>query len=538
MSQSSNYKIFQPILFALVLILGVFLGFRLNQSSNAAFLFTGKTGNSNNKVNQVLNYIEQEYVDTINKNRLTDEAISSLLQNLDPHSAYIPASEVQAMNEPMQGNFDGIGVEFNILDDTIIVVAALSGGPSEALGIKAGDRIVKIEKQNVGGVKIKNNDVLKKLRGVSGTKVSISIKRRGVPKLLDFTIIRGKIPIYSVDVSYMLSAKTGYIKVSRFAATTYDEFMKASNDLLSKGMQNLVLDLRGNPGGYLNTAISICDEFLENGKKIVYTKGKAHAREDYTATSTGSMEKIKLVILIDEGSASASEIVSGAIQDNDRGEIIGRRSFGKGLVQEQSDFPDGSAMRLTIARYYTPTGRCIQKPYIKGDPEDYYNEELTRYQHGELVNADSIHFADSLKFKTPKGKVVYGGGGIMPDVFVPLDTAGRSRFLTEIAVRGTVNQFAITYSDRERKNIQHYSSFTDFNNRFEVSDNMYAEFLKFAIKDSVKPATDKESIAARKTISEQLKALIARNFWRNEGFYSVINKNDAALRAALFELGK
>ncbi|MBL0047565.1 MAG: S41 family peptidase [Bacteroidetes bacterium] len=529
---------FQPFFYALVLALGVFLGYKINQSSNLGMLIPGMKNSGSGKVNQVLNYIEQEYVDTISKARLTDEAITSLLQNLDPHSAYIPASEVQAMNEPMQGNFEGIGIEFNILNDTIIVVAALAGGPSEALGIKAGDRIVKIEAENVGGIKIKNNDVLKRLRGEGGTKVKISIKRRGIAKLMDYTITRGKIPIYSVDAAYMLNNTTGYIKVSRFAATTYDEFLKASDDLLDKGMLSLVLDLRGNPGGYLNTAISICDEFLSSGKKIVYTKGKSHPREDYTATSSGSLEKIKLAVLIDEGSASASEIVSGAIQDNDRGTIIGRRSFGKGLVQQQSDFQDGSALRLTIARYYTPTGRCIQKPYVKGDPEDYYNEEYTRYKHGELVNADSIHFADSLKFITPMGKVVYGGGGIMPDIFVPLDTSVRSRFLTDLIVKGTIGQFAISYSDDERSKLKTYSSYSDFNARFQVNEAMFNRFLKYAEKDSIKTATARDLLVSRKIINEQLKALIARNMWRNEGYYSVMNANDKSIEVALKEVGK
>ncbi len=536
--ESKKHNPFQPLFYALVLIVGVALGFKINQSSSNAFSVPGIRNSASGKVNQVLNYIEQEYVDTISKARLTDEAITALLKNLDPHSAYIPASEVMAMNEPMQGNFEGIGIEFNILNDTIIVVAALAGGPSEALGIKAGDRIVKIEKKNVGGIKITNADVLKKLRGTGGTKVNISIKRIGVAKLIDYTIVRGKIPIYSVESSYMINNTTGYIKVSRFAATTYDEFLKASDALLEKGMKSLVLDLRGNPGGYLNTAISICDEFLENGKKIVYTQGKSHPREDYTATTSGSLEHIKLAVLIDEGSASASEIVSGAIQDNDRGSIIGRRSFGKGLVQQQSEFKDGSALRLTIARYYTPTGRCIQKPYVKGESEDYYNEEYTRYKHGELVNADSIHFADSLKFKTPKGKIVYGGGGIMPDVFVPLDTSVRSRFLTEVMVKGTVNQFAITYSDLERNSLKRYKSYLDFTSQFEVSDAIFSRFLTYAQRDSIKISNPKEIETARKILEQQIKALVARNLWRNDGFYSVMNSGDKSIEAALREVGK
>jgi carboxyl-terminal processing protease len=528
---------YQPFFYSLVLVIGVLLGFKINQSTS--FTSPQRVGGRNaNKVNQVLDYIEQEYVDTINKNRLTETAITSILENLDPHSAYIPASEVQAMNEPMQGNFEGIGIEFNILKDTIIVVAALAGGPSEALGIKAGDRIVKIEKENVGGIKITNNDVLKRLRGAGGTKVNISIKRRGIIRLLEFTITRGKIPIYSVDAAYMINKQVGYIKISRFAATTYDEFLKASDKLLAQGMKNLVLDLRGNPGGYLNTAISICDEFLSTGKKIVYTQGKSHPREDYTATSTGRLEDLKLAILIDEGSASASEIVSGALQDNDRGVIIGRRSFGKGLVQQQSEFKDGSALRLTIARYYTPTGRCIQKPYTKGDSEDYYQEEYTRYKHGELVNADSIHFADSLKFKTPKGKIVYGGGGIMPDIFVPLDTSIRSRFLSELIVKGTLNQFALTFTDMERSNIKQFANPMAFNDTYKISDKVFEELINFANHDSIKLPSNAEKLQIKVTILNQLKALIARNVWRNEGYYQVINTGDKAIEAALREVEK
>ncbi|MCC6691708.1 MAG: S41 family peptidase, partial [Bacteroidia bacterium] len=420
--QPSRKHIYLPIVFSLLLVLGIYIGYEYS------FLNRTSISTTDGKIEKLLNYIQKRYVDTVNKTQLEDKALNALLQSLDPHSAYVNAKEAKAMNEPLQGNFGGIGIEFNIIKDTIRVVAPISGGPSEALGIQAGDMIVKIEGKNSAGVKITNRQVIEQLRGEHNTKVNISIKRRGVKKLIDFTITRGEIPIFSIDVAYMVDAKTGYIKVSRFGATTYDEYMKAFHDLKEKNMQSLIRDLRGNPGGYLNAAVMLADEFLEQGKEIVHTQGRSDKIKVHMATARGEFEKNKLIILIDEGSASASEIVAGAVQDNDRGMIVGRRSFGKGLVQEEKEFEDGSAVRLTIARYYTPTGRCIQKPYNEGT-EAYFSEEMERYDKGELQNADSIKFADSLKFKTPAGKVVYGGGGIMPDVFVPIDTTGRTLYL-------------------------------------------------------------------------------------------------------------
>src|ERR1051325_1020798 len=373
---SNRFKIILPLIFALLLATGIFIGSKLN-FSNQPIAFLHPEKKSSDKLNNVLNFIEEEYVDTVNKEQLTEKAITDLLANLDPHSVYITAKEVQEMREPLEGNFEGIGIEFNIIKDTIRVISVIAGGPSEALGIQAGDKIVNIEKKNVAGIKIKNKDVLGKLRGKGGTEVNVTIMRG--KKLIDYTITRGTIPIYSVDAGYMLDKKTGYIKVSRFAETTYDEFLEKASSLRSKGMQNLVLDLRGNGGGLLQTAVKICDEFLEKGKVIVYTEGKSHPKETITATDHGILTDTKLILLIDEGSASASEIVAGAIQDNDRGMIIGRRSFGKGLVQRETMFSDSSAIRLTVARYYTPTGRCIQKPYGK-DLQDYYSEEYNRYQ--------------------------------------------------------------------------------------------------------------------------------------------------------------
>ncbi len=531
MFQQPKYNSLLPLIFAVVLILGIFIGLKLNQSNTMNSLIATEGVTGNNKINEVLNYIQNEYVDTVNKKQLTDNAIASLLENLDPHSAYIPASDLESTNESLQGNFEGIGIEFNILKDTIIVVSALSGGPSEILGIRAGDRIVKVDGKIVAGVKITNEGVLKKLKGKGGTKVTVSILRRGSNKLIDFNITRDKIPLYSVDVAYMLSDKTGYIKINRFAATTYQEYMDAFNKLTVQGMQNLIIDLRNNGGGYLNTATAIADEFLSNNKMIVYTKGKARPKEEYKATSKGNFEQGKLCVLIDEGSASASEILSGCIQDNDRGIIVGRRSFGKGLVQEQSEFTDGSAIRLTIARYYTATGRCIQKPYKKGDLADYYSEEVHRYEKGELQNADSVHFADTLKYRTPKGKIVYAGGGIMPDVFVPLDTMGRSQYLSNLIFNGVINEFALLYADKNRATLNKYKDVNDFDKKFNIDEALFNSLVVFAEGRKIKK--DEKGISASKAIIEmEIKALIARNIWRNEGFYPIFNKMDKTLTKA------
>lgn len=519
-----------------MLAAGIYIGMRMSEPyrSSRGF-FTFRTGQFN-KLNDVINYISNEYVDTVNSRALVESTIEDMLHQLDPHSSYIPGEDLQAMNEPLEGNFDGIGVEFHIQDDTIMVVSALAGGPSEQLGIQAGDRIIRVEGKNVGGIKITNTQVMQLLRGPSGTMVKVTILRRSTGQTIDFTIKRGKIPIYSVDVGYMLNRETGYIKIGHFADKTYDEYLKAFADLKEKGMQNLILDLRGNPGGYLKTAIQIADEYLPDGKMIVYTEGRNRPKETFRATSRGFFEEGALVILIDEGSASASEIVSGAVQDWDRATIVGRRSFGKGLVQEQSEFPDGSAVRLTVARYYTPTGRSIQKPYTAGY-EQYETELLSRYQHGELLSQDSIKFADSLRYTTPGGKIVYGGGGIMPDVFVPLDTAGTSDYYSEANGKGLINQFAYDYLDLHRKEITEYKDFDAFNQGFHVDDKIYNEFLTYARKSGMKadPAGARISSAIIRT---QLKALIARQIWKNDGFYPVIHSLDQTLRQALELIGK
>lgn len=527
-------RIFFPIILAIMVVIGIFIGSRLDtQTSNHIFSLPASRSNQN-KLNEILNYIEEEYVDTISRKQLTERAIQAFLENLDPHSAYIPAEEFEGLNEPLEGNFDGIGIEFKVLEDTLMVVSVIPGGPSEAVGLKPGDRIIKVEEKLIAGVKIKDSDVLKLLRGKSNTKVNITVLRRGVGKPLPFTITRGKIPIHSVDAAFMVDAKTGYIRISRFAANTFQEYLDAFDKLRKQNVQKLILDLRGNPGGYLTAAISLADEFLENGKMIVYTEGKARPKETYKATVKGQFEKNDLVVLIDEGSASASEILAGAVQDNDRAIVVGRRSFGKGLVQEQVELPDGSAMRLTIARYYTPTGRSIQKPYNNGI-EDYYGEELERYERGELLNKDSIHFTDSLKFTTPKGKIVYGGGGIMPDIFVPIDSTNRTEYLTQITFSGVLNQFALDYADRQRSQLQKFKSFEEFSSRFSVDQTILNQLANYAERNGIKKDS-KGLIRSTPIIKTQIKAYIARSFWGNNGFYQVYLLEDNAFKVAMEQL--
>lgn len=527
---SNRLKIVLPLIFAILLAAGIFIGSKLNFSDQSPARFFMAERRASDKLNQVLNYIEDEYVDTIQKDELVEKAIMEMLHNLDPHSVYLTPKEVTAMHEPLEGNFEGIGIEFNIIQDTIRVISVISGGPSESAGLQAGDKIVKIEGKNAAGIKIRNSDVLSKLRGKGGTKVTISIQRGRSSQLTEYTITRGTIPLYSVDVSYMLSDKTGYLRVSRFAETTHEEFLEHAGKLRAAGMENLVLDLRGNGGGLLSTAIRICDEFLDKDEVIVYTEGKAHPRETVKATRKGILTETRLFVLIDESSASASEIVAGAVQDNDRGTIIGRRSFGKGLVQREAMFSDSSAIRLTVARYYTPTGRCIQKPYDKG-LQDYFSEEYSRYESGELMNEDSIQQKDSLRYVTPKGKVVYGGGGIRPDIFIPLDTIGRTAFLTDLFNKGAFNQFSFDYADRNRKKLEAMGA-EAYRKDFKISDLQRNEFYELAVKLGVK-LDSKQEAESRKLIDNYLKATIARQIWRNDGFYPILNEEDKAVLKAL-----
>ena len=436
------------------------------------------------------------------------------MNKLDPHSAYIPATDRIAANEDLRGNFDGIGVEFNIFHDTIVVVSALSGGPSEALGIQSGDKIVKVDDKNLAGVGVTSTDVMKALKGPRGTEVKVTVLRRD--EELDYSIIRDKIPQYSVDVAYMVDDEIGYIKVNRFAATTFEEFHQALSKLKQKGMTKLVVDLQSNPGGYMNIAIDMADDFLSSGKKIVFTHGKEKKYDSQAlSTSKGDFESGDLIILLNEGSASASEILAGALQDNDRALIVGRRSFGKGLVQSPFDLSDGSELRLTISRYYTPTGRSIQKPYEDGD--EYSRDILSRYNHGEFFHADSIRFNDTLKYTTPNGRTVYGGGGIMPDYFVPLDTTLTSHYLNELYTSTSIQEYTFGYGEQHREELLE-KGFDHFLEKFVVTDRMLADLVQAGERNKVKP--DKKELAKKERLFKvHIKAQIARKLWNNEVFF-------------------
>jgi carboxyl-terminal processing protease len=476
------------------------------------------------KTEQVLDIIKYFYVDTINEKKITDDAIRTMLKDLDPHSTYISPEEMREMNEPLVGKFDGIGIQFNIFNDTILVVQTIAGGPSEKLGLRAGDRIVKIDDQNVASVKITNNEVFKKLRGTKGTKVKVGILRRGVADILDFTITRDQIPLFSVDATYQIAPGIGYIKLARFSDSSVEEFKKALEKLKAQDITSLVLDLSGNGGGYLSRAVELADEFLPEGKKVVYTRGRATVPEDYYSTPTGGWEKGKLVILIDETSASASEIVSGAVQDWDRGLLIGRRSFGKGLVQKPYPLNDGSMIRLTVAHYYTPSGRCIQKPYTSGDDDEYDLDLNNRLKHGELTNVDSIHFNDTTKYFTNAKRLVFGGGGIMPDIFVPFDSSLNSQYFFDLLRKNAFNDFTLDYIDKNRSMLlKEYPDISVFRKNYVLDPKFYSDFIAYAEKQGVK--RDEAGLkTSDKLIKIELKALLARNLWDTDAFYEVMNE--------------
>lgn len=485
------------------------------------------------KFDDVMELVSSRYVDTVDQNQLVEDAIRGFMKDLDPHSEYYTADEYEKMNEPLKGNFEGIGIQFNIIKDTITVVSPISGGPSEKLGINSGDKIVKIGGENVAGIGITNNDVVKQLRGAKGTEVTVTIFRKsGGKKNFDVTIVRDEIPIFSVDASYMLTPDIGYIKVNRFAETTMDEFQEGMAKLGQSKMKHLVLDLRGNSGGYLKTAISLADEFLDDKNLIVYTEGVSSPKREYFSTNKGSFEEGKLVVLIDEGSASASEIVSGAVQDWDRGLVIGRRSFGKGLVQGPFKLRDNSVLKLTTARYYTPTGRCIQRPYDEGIDE-YRQEGKRRMEDGELFSEDSISFADSLKFFTPNKRVVYGGGGIKPDVFVPLDTSMRSDYLGNLISEGILLNFTNEYIDENRPMlVERFETFEEFDEQFQIDAVFMEKFVAYAEKEGVK-RDDVGMATSDKMIRNQLKARIAQGVWKTEGYFRVINQMSDEVQKAI-----
>ncbi|NQX97717.1 MAG: S41 family peptidase [Flavobacteriales bacterium] len=484
------------------------------------------------KFDALFQYINYAYVDSTNDNKLAETAIVAVLKELDPHSVYIPKEELKKMNEPLIGNFEGVGIQFNIFHDTLMVVSPISGGPSEKVGLRAGDKIIEVDGENIAGIGLQNSDVQKKLRGKKGTKVNVSVKRRSVNDILNFTITRDKIPIFSVDASYMATPEIGYIKVNRFAKNTIVEFRKGLDQLHTQNMKHLIIDLRGNGGGYLKTAIQLADEVIGDKKLIVYTEGSKAPKQEYYTTTKGGFEKGKLVVLIDEGSASASEIVSGAIQDYDRGLIVGRRSFGKGLVQKPFTLPDGSAIRLTVARYHTPSGRCIQRPYDNGK-EEYYKEFSRRFKNGEYMSEDSIALPDSLKFETLNSqRTVYGGGGIMPDVFVPIDTTMSSVYFGKVNRKGLLNDFVLDYMDNNRSSLKEkYNDVNTFKSSFNAEKELLDDFIVYAEKNEVEK-NDEQIETSKKLLTIRLKALIARNLWNTSAYFQIANElNDSYLKA-------
>lgn len=475
------------------------------------------------------------YVDSVNEDKLVEDGIRGMLEKLDPHSSYLTAKEVKAANEPLQGNFEGIGVQFNMAEDTLLVIQPVTNGPSEKVGIIAGDRIVKVNDTIIAGVKMPKEEIMKRLRGPKGTKVVLAIVRRGIQDTLTFNVVRDKIPIHTIDAAYMVRPKVGYIRIGSFGAATHDEFVESMNKLMKQGMESLILDLQENGGGYLQTAVKIAEEFLQAGDLIVYTNGRRTQRTEYKAKGGGLFTKGKVIVLVDSYTASAAEIVSGAIQDHDRGIVVGRRTFGKGLVQRPIDLPDGSMIRLTIAHYYTPSGRCIQKPYEKGKQKDYAEDMLHRLKSGELMSADSVHFADSLKYYTLKEhRVVYGGGGIMPDEFVPLDTTKYTRFHRELAAKSLVINANLRYVDQNRKQLHRdYKTFEDYLQRFEVPQSVIDGIMAEAEKQNIKPKDDEELQRTLPYLRLQLKALIARDLWEMNEYFTIMGETNDILQRAL-----
>ncbi len=514
-----------PLVLGIGLAAGVLIGASLDSKP--------RSGNYNQdiqKLQEVLGLIKDEYVDTTTSERLVDDAIEHMLAKLDPHSTYIPISQRIEANEDLQGNFEGIGIEFNIFHDTLVVVTALSGGPSEAVGLRPSDKIVKVGEKIVTGIGLTNSQVMKLLKGPKGTEVKLEVIRKNERRPLNFTIVRDKIPQVSVEVGYMINAEVGYIKVNRFSQSTFEEFETTMADLRKKGMKKLVLDLQGNGGGYMNQAINLADEFLADGKKIVFTKGKDKKYDsDAMSTVEGGFEQGDLIVLVNEGSASASEILAGALQDNDRALVVGRRSFGKGLVQSPFDLSDGSELRLTISRYYTPSGRSIQKPY--GDMEEYSSDITKRFRHGEFFHADSIKFSDSLKYKTANGRTVYGGGGIMPDYFVPLDTTQNSRYLNDLYISNSMQEYTFNYATAHKEELTRLG-LENYLSRFEISAEMLDQLVKVGRQNKVEP--DWNDLKRHKSIFQvNVKAQIARRIWGNNGFYPIFNESNEVLQQAI-----
>lgn len=485
------------------------------------------------KFGRLLRLIDGYYVDSTNVDDITEKAIVNLLSDLDPHSTYISKEEVDKMNEPLKGNFEGIGISFNIYKDTLLVTTTISGGPSEKVGLRAGDRIVEVDDTLIAGIGLKNSDVFEKLRGKKGTKVALKVLRKPSKEMLDFTIIRDKIPIFSLDASYMLDESTGYIKLNKFSATSTEEFLSAMSDLKKENLKNLVLDLRGNTGGYLHVAVELADQFLGANSLIVYTEGTNEKKRELKATSKGLFENGNLVVLVDENSASASEIVSGAVQDWDRGVIIGRRSFGKGLVQKPFFLTDGSMVRLTIAHYYTPSGRCIQKPYENG-VSDYRQDYIKRMTNGEMFSADSIEFDETQKHKTlVNGRDVFGGGGVMPDIFIPMDTSVHYRYINQLRRKSVIINYVLDYVDSNRDQLKNkYSDFESFDKNFEVTTKMIDEVVSWGEKENIEKSEESLTYTLV-NLKTEIKAIIARDIFSRNDFFKVYYKDDEAILKAL-----
>ncbi|MBE9517161.1 MAG: S41 family peptidase [Bacteroidetes bacterium] len=544
----SRLIIWMPLIVSIALIIGILLGnwitgirirgivsdeisnqrfsIRPGNSAGSGFSLTPK----GNKISSALQYILNEYVDTVTISKLNESVMPALVDNLDPHSIYIPATDFQKFSEPLMGNFSGIGVSFNMTDDTVAIINPIPNGPSEMVGVMAGDRIIMVDDSVVAGVNMHSDDIVKMLKGPKNTQVKVTVYRRSEEAPIDFEITRDDIPIYSVDVAYKVNENTGYIKISQFAQTTYHEFMQAIERLKTQGVEKLIIDLRRNGGGIMDAATMIADQFLEEGQLIVYTEGRTRPRENEYATSRGMLKNDKVVVLMDETSASASEILAGAIQDNDRGLVIGRRSFGKGLVQEEMRFGDGSALRLTVARYYTPTGRSIQRSYENGK-EDYYHDFSDRWIRGEFEHEDSIKFDDSQRFVTPGGKIVYGGGGIMPDVFVPVDTSGASDYYNKVRSLGLMYRFAFYYTDIHRSSLDQFTTARDIEGYLDDQD-LLPQFITYASEKGVKPDY-KDIKTSEEVLQKTIKAYVARNIIDNDGFYPIIADIDQTLKVAI-----
>ncbi len=516
---------------AFILAIGMFIGVKMSggDSNYSGIPFMSKR---TDKVQQIIHLIQRKYVDSVDISRLEKLAIEQILQGLDPHTEYIEAAQFTLVSQSLEGNFDGIGVEIHFSNDTLLFVNVVKGGPAENAGLKSGDKVIAINGEEFKGKEYTSTDIVSKLRGPGGTKVSVDVIEKNGNGRKTFEITRGKIPLNSVDAAYMINESIGYIRINKFAATTHQEFLVAFAQLADEGLNSLILDLRGNGGGYLAAATALADEFLPNNQLITYTMGLNNPREDYVATSNGEFEKGKLVVLVDENSASASEVLAGALQDTDRGTIIGRRTFGKGLVQEQIKFGDGSALRLTIARYYTPLGRSIQKSYLAGK-ENYRNELNTRLQLGELYSSDStFKNVDTVKFITPSGKILYGSGGIMPDYLVSIDTSGYSRFFTQIITTSVLSDFAYRIAEMDTEQLKRFKNPNDYVINYRISDNQYQQFIRFAEAKNIK-VSFAESKKSEALIKRQMKALIARRMWGDAGYFRVLNHQDATLLKAV-----